>query len=202
LKLAAGAVLISPFVPMLFMGEEYGEEAPFMYFVSHGDPNLVEAVRKGRAEEFKSFNWSEEVPDPQGEKVFMDSKLNWEKSREGKYGVLRSFYKRLIELRKKIPVLAKLDTTQIGVQVLADKNVLLLHRWGQESSVLSLMNFEKQSVTFEPELPPGNWQKLINSSDREWMGEGAVLPEKLLSGQTVTINPLSFALFEILPTLL
>ncbi|MDY7005993.1 MAG: malto-oligosyltrehalose trehalohydrolase [Cyanobacteriota bacterium] len=196
LKLAAGAVLISPFVPMLFMGEEYGEENPFMYFVSHGDPNLVEAVRKGRAEEFKSFNWSEEVPDPQGEKVFMDSKLNWEKSREGKYGVLRSFYKRLIELRKKIPVLAELDTTQIEVQSLADKNVLLLHRWGEKSSVLSLMNFEKQSVTFEPQLPTGNWQKLINSSDREWMGEGAVLPEKLLSGQTVTINPLTFALYQ------
>ena len=58
------------------------------------------------------------------------------------------------------------------------------------------MNFEKQSVTFEPKLPQGNWQKLINSSDREWMGNGAVLPEKLLSAQTVTINPLSFALYE------
>lgn len=58
------------------------------------------------------------------------------------------------------------------------------------------MNFEKHSVTFEPQLPTGNWQKLINSSDREWMGENAVLPEKLLSGQTLTINPLSFALYE------
>ncbi|NEP42724.1 MAG: DUF3459 domain-containing protein, partial [Okeania sp. SIO2H7] len=92
--------------------------------------------------------------------------------------------------------LAKLDTSQIEVKSLADKNVLLLHRWGQKSSVLSLMNFEKQPVRFEPQLPTGNWQKLINSSDREWMGEGAALPKKLLSGQTVTINPLSFALYE------
>ncbi len=197
LKLAAGAVLISPFVPMLFMGEEYGEEAPFLYFVSHGDPNLVEAVRKGRAEEFKSFNWSGEVPDPQGEKVFIYSKLNWEKSQSGKYRILHSFYKRLIELRKKIPALAKLDKTKLKVESLANKNVLLLHRWQQQSSILSLMNFEKQSVTVEVHnFPQGNWQKLLNSSDREWMGKGAVLPEKLLSGQTITINPLSFVLYE------
>src|SRR5574341_367200 len=57
LKLAAGVVLLSPFVPLLFMGEEYGEEAPFLYFVSHSDPDLIEAVRKGRKQEFTAFNW-------------------------------------------------------------------------------------------------------------------------------------------------
>ncbi|MEM1173132.1 MAG: hypothetical protein AAGJ08_29745 [Cyanobacteria bacterium P01_H01_bin.35] len=72
----------------------------------------------------------------------------------------------------------------------------MVHNIQEKSSVLSLMNFEKQSVTFEPKLPQGNWQKLLNSSDKEWMEDGAVLPEKLLSGQTVTINPLSFALYE------
>ena len=58
LKLAAGAVLLSPFVPLLFMGEEYGETAPFPYFISHSDPNLIEAVRQGRRDEFKAFGWS------------------------------------------------------------------------------------------------------------------------------------------------
>ena len=57
LKLAAGITLLSPFVPMLFMGEEYGETAPFQYFTSHGDPELVEAVRRGRREEFAAFGW-------------------------------------------------------------------------------------------------------------------------------------------------
>ena len=60
LKLAAGVVLLSPFIPLLFMGEEYGETAPFLYFISHSDPALIEAVRKGRKEEFKEFTWVED----------------------------------------------------------------------------------------------------------------------------------------------
>jgi len=67
LKLAAGITLLSPFVPLLFMGEEYGESAPFQYFVSHGDPVLVDAVRRGRREEFAAFGWQDSVPDPQDE---------------------------------------------------------------------------------------------------------------------------------------
>src|SRR5262249_16007104 len=62
---AAGAVLLSPFVPLLFMGDEYGETAPFQYFVSHSDKQLIEAVRRGRIEEFAAFNWKDEPPDPQ-----------------------------------------------------------------------------------------------------------------------------------------
>lgn len=65
LKLAAGIVILSPYIPLLFMGEEYGETSPFQYFVSHSDENLIESVRKGRKEEFSSFEWSEEIPDPQ-----------------------------------------------------------------------------------------------------------------------------------------
>ena len=65
LRLAAALLLLAPYVPMLFMGEEYGERAPFLYFVSHSDPDLVEAVRTGRREEFASFGWAGEVPDPQ-----------------------------------------------------------------------------------------------------------------------------------------
>jgi maltooligosyltrehalose trehalohydrolase len=65
MKLAAGVVFLSPFIPLLFMGEEYGETAPFPYFISHSDADLVEAVRRGRREEFAAFGWSQEPPDPQ-----------------------------------------------------------------------------------------------------------------------------------------
>ncbi len=64
LKLAAGAVLLSPYIPLLFMGEEYGEEAPFTYFVSHSDPELIQAVRKGRKQEFEAFHYDGEPPIP------------------------------------------------------------------------------------------------------------------------------------------
>ena len=76
LKLAAGMVLFSPHIPLLFMGEEYGEEGPFQYFVSHSDPELIEAVRKGRREEFAAFRWEGEIPDPQDEATFLRSKIH------------------------------------------------------------------------------------------------------------------------------
>ena len=65
LRLAAAMLLLSPYVPLLFMGEEYGETNPFLYFVSHGDPALVEAVREGRRREFAAFGWAGKIPDPQ-----------------------------------------------------------------------------------------------------------------------------------------
>ncbi len=76
LKLAAGLVLLSPFIPLLFMGEEYGETAPFQYFIDHSDPELVNAVREGRRREFAAFGWEEEPPDPQDEATFLRSKLD------------------------------------------------------------------------------------------------------------------------------
>src|SRR5207248_10568912 len=84
LELAAGAVLLLPFIPLLFMGEEYGEEAPFEYFISHGDPGLVEAVRQGRGAEFAAFSWQTEPPDPQDENTFLRAKLNHELRRTGR----------------------------------------------------------------------------------------------------------------------
>jgi maltooligosyltrehalose trehalohydrolase len=63
-KLAAATLLTAPFVPMLFMGEEHGETAPFQFFVSHADPALRDAVRTGRREEFAAFAWRGEAPDP------------------------------------------------------------------------------------------------------------------------------------------
>jgi maltooligosyltrehalose trehalohydrolase len=71
LKLAAAAVLLSPYVPLLFMGEEYGETAPFFFFTSHGDPALVEAVRRGRRAELATFRWPGEAPDPQNETAYL-----------------------------------------------------------------------------------------------------------------------------------
>ena len=70
LKLAAGVTLLSRFVPLLFIGEECGATAPFQYFISHLDPKLVEAVRRGRREEFESLGWQDLVPDPQDEATF------------------------------------------------------------------------------------------------------------------------------------
>ncbi len=97
-KLAAAAVLLSPSIPLLFMGEEYGETAPFQYFVSHGDAGLVEAVRAGRRAEFAAFGWTGEVPDPQAESTFERSKLDPSRGDPARL----AYYRRLLELRKRL----------------------------------------------------------------------------------------------------
>ncbi|MCI0665474.1 MAG: malto-oligosyltrehalose trehalohydrolase [Acidobacteria bacterium] len=110
LKLAAGAVMLAANLPMLFMGEEYGEDSPFLYFVSHGDPALVEAVREGRHAEFAEFHQRGETPDPQSPETFLRSKLKWEVRRQGHHGVLLEFYRSLINLRRSLPALSSLDS--------------------------------------------------------------------------------------------
>ena len=99
-KLAAGMVLLSPFVPLLFMGEEYGETSPFLYFTSHGDKDLVEAVRRGRREEFSEFGWSEEIPDPQDEATFAKSKAATPPKTRDPHRDDASFYQELIRFRR------------------------------------------------------------------------------------------------------
>ena len=91
LKLAAGIVLLSPNIPLLFMGEEYGEETPFQYFVSHSDDKLIEAVRRGRREEFAGFSWEGELPDPQDEATFSRSKIQLDRVANGQHKVSARF---------------------------------------------------------------------------------------------------------------
>src|SRR5262249_10101622 len=114
-KLASSAVLLSPFVPLLFMGDEYGETAPFQYFVSHSDPQLVKAVRDGRKAEFAAFNWEGEPPDPQDEKTFERAKLNHSLKKGGRHQALLSFHKELIRLRNSLPALRGLSKEKMDV---------------------------------------------------------------------------------------
>src|SRR5438128_2129086 len=108
-KLAACAVMLSPNVPLLFMGEEYGERAPFLYFISHTDEPLVAAVRAGRKAEFAAFKWRGEPPDPQSIETFRQSTLRWERRTSGRHQTMLAFYASLIQLRKMTPALARLN---------------------------------------------------------------------------------------------
>ncbi len=196
LKLAAGAVLLSPFVPMLFMGEEYGETAPFLYFVSHGDANLIEAVRRGRAEEFKAFHGQGEVPDPQGLEVFAQSKLDWARSQQGNQGRLRSFYQQLIQYRRTFPALATLDTRSQQVVTVPAQPGLWLHRWVETQQVLICMNFAAVALTIAPPWPPGIWERCLDSADSQWGGPGAIAPATLQENTIVTLSPRSVVMYQ------
>jgi maltooligosyltrehalose trehalohydrolase len=162
LKLAAGAVLLSPFLPLLFMGEEYGETAPFLYFVDHSDPDLVEAVRNGRREEFASFGWREEPPDPQSEETFERSRPIPCQHESGWHAALHAFYKELIGLRKTVPALS--NPTKEGVEATAfeAERSILLRRCNGESEALIVFNFSDREQKLS--LPDGDWRKVLDSA--------------------------------------
>jgi maltooligosyltrehalose trehalohydrolase len=105
LRLGAALMLLSPYVPLLFMGEEYGETSPFLYFIEHGDPALVDAVRAGRQQEYDNLGKREAQADPQAEETFLRCKIDWSK-RESASGVqLLSLYRDLLALRREEPAM-------------------------------------------------------------------------------------------------
>ncbi|OGW47151.1 MAG: malto-oligosyltrehalose trehalohydrolase [Nitrospirae bacterium RBG_13_41_22] len=194
-KLAAGAVLLSPYIPLLFMGEEYGEDNPFLYFVSHSDQNLIEAVRKGRKEEFKTFKWNCEPPDPQSIETFLRSKIAWDKRYQGKHKVLCDFYNELIQLRRTIPALSNLDKECLDIFGLEDKRVLLMRRWKDESNVFIIFNFDNADVRLTAPLIEGIWRKHLDSSEDMWNGPGTIIQEIISQGSELTVRGLSFVLY-------
>src|SRR5690606_15983760 len=123
LKLVSGILLSSRFVPLLFMGEEYGEEQPFQYFVDHGDPELVKAVREGRKNEFKSFQWEGDVPDPQSRQTFFNSRLLWNFQANIQKSHIFSYYKALIKARKE-GIFASLREKDIEVNFTEEEKFL------------------------------------------------------------------------------
>lgn len=215
LKLAACTLVLSPTIPLLFMGEEYGEIAPFLYFVSHGDPSLVEAVRAGRKKEFAAFSWKGEPPDPQSETTFARSRLDHTLRSQGKHRVLESLYRELLHLRKTLPALATRDRERMRVTSFEPERVLMLHRTatpvpclaaaahteGQE--VVLLLCYHTMHQTVRLPLPGGRWRLLLNTHDQRWQDPDAppttsAVPDYLEvqdNEPVVTLAPLSCTLF-------
>ncbi|MEA2274696.1 MAG: maltooligosyltrehalose trehalohydrolase [Solirubrobacteraceae bacterium] len=175
LRMIAVAVVLSPFIPMLFMGEEYGEKAPFLYFTSHSDDDLIEAVRKGRKEEFDDFTWDGEPPDPHDEETFNRSKLQWERLEIDEHVALRRFYGELLRLRREIPALRSLDLRGVETKVDEERDTLLVRRTAGDDEVIVAFNFSENVQTID--LPwKGEWRPLL--------------------GTSLTISPHNFALFR------
>lgn len=197
-KLAAGLVIFSPFLPLLFMGEEYAEPAPFQYFINHSDPDLIENVRKGRREEFAAFNWQGELPDPQDEATYLRSKLHWEKRNEGRSKALLEFYKEILRLRRSLPALANLSKRDITATVFEREHALFIQRWCGEDRIFAAFNLGDSPALLSYPAPPGSWKKVIESCDERWAGAGSSAPDHLGSSSPVsfTAQPKSFSLYR------
>ncbi|MFD0998587.1 malto-oligosyltrehalose trehalohydrolase [Ohtaekwangia kribbensis] len=192
-KLLAGAVLVSPYIPLLFMGEEYGETNPFLYFVSHGDPELVENVRKGRKAEFAAFHIADEAPDPQAEETFAKSKLQWDLPEKDHHKILFDYYRALIALRRQLPALHRLDRKQLEVSHSEANKTLQLHRWHNNQHVLCLMNFSNAPQTIS--VTTGQrWKRVFDSADPQWSGPAASA-DLLTNISVLTLQPESIVIY-------
>lgn len=200
LKLAAGFVLLAPYVPMLFMGEEYGETVPFAYFVSHSDERLIRAVREGRKRDFAHFQWDVEPPDAQSEATFKQCVLNFDRHvpdpnasqtedvsglHAAPSSILWRLYQELIRLRHSHPALRLRNIETVDVLDWSDRGGCGLHYRVAEAELLVAFNTSDRAI--DVPLPTAGsttskWQLLLLSNATQWGGtdeDGAVVEETL-----------------------
>ena len=169
LKLAAAIMFFSPFIPMVFMGEEYAENNPFLYFISHSDPHLVEKVRIGRKREYRDFLKNMTPPDPFDEESFQKSKLKWDYSKYHQKSHMLAFYKKCIELRKQYSLFEAGNRDNVLADEIVKDNVLLFSNYNTEMKITALFNFSYQPVRFETD-DLSHFGLLLYSAHKKWGG--------------------------------
>jgi maltooligosyltrehalose trehalohydrolase len=147
LKAAAALLLTAPFTPLLFQGEEWAADSPFLFFTDFSDPELGRAVREGRRREFEAFGWNpDEVPDPQDLATFETSKLSWSELDEPFHRSMVAWHRDLIALRRRLP--APRDPAGEGVSVEID-------------DALGRIMFEREGVRVLVNLGEAGWEAAL-----------------------------------------
>jgi maltooligosyltrehalose trehalohydrolase len=163
-RIATALVALAPSLPLFFMGEEWGAREPFQYFVSHGDPALVEAVRRGRREEFKAFEEfadGADIPDPQAEETFVRSRLDWSRRDTPSGAAALRWHRSLLQLRREHPALRDDSRSALEAQALRSPRALLLRRFGGGAQILLVALFEEAEA--QVALPGGAFRVLLDS---------------------------------------
>ncbi|HKT10593.1 MAG TPA: malto-oligosyltrehalose trehalohydrolase [Terriglobia bacterium] len=197
-KVAAAAVLLSPFIPLLFMGEEYGEISPFQYFVSHSDPDLIEAVRKGRQQEFAAFEWAGHIPDPQSEETFQACKLNHAVRSEVDHQALCNFVRELIRLRRQLPAFSQTGQNETEAVAFERENLLWVRRWRCSDQAVMIFNLGSEPATVVLPFPKACFKKVLDSADPRWNGRGSLCPDLVAAdgNASLSIAACSIVLFR------
>ncbi len=172
-KLAAAILLLSPYVPLIFMGEEYGESNPFFYFVDHGDPGLNEAVREGREREFAGFDWSLPIPEPAAEATFRASVLDPGRADRSPHRELLALYRDLIQQRRSEPALRPGAAT-LAVEADVEAGWLASRYRTSERRLVSLFNLLAMPATANLDMHRGRWIRLIATDDECYGGVGSL----------------------------
>jgi maltooligosyltrehalose trehalohydrolase len=174
-KLAAALMFVAPAVPLLFMGEEYGETAPFQFFTSFLDPALAEAVRRGRTAEFARFAWARPIPDPNAPSTFTACRLNHALASAPRHRELREYYRHWLALRRAHPGLGARGKPATRADLEAGGSVLTVVRraaTGETARLVANLTGERQ-----PWSGPGPGATLlVDSADRRFGGSGSTTP--------------------------
>ncbi|MFP4442082.1 MAG: malto-oligosyltrehalose trehalohydrolase [Spirochaetia bacterium] len=175
-KIAAALVFFSPYIPMIFQGEEWAASSPFQYFTDHGDPDLGAAVSRGRRREFAAFGWKpEDVPDPQAEDTFTDSKLRWDEIPEEPHRSVLDWYRLLIQYRKTHPDLMDYDRLNTEVMFSSEAGWFMVFR-GTSGCIC---NFSGTGIDIAEGELPGDFHPEFSSEPECLTAEGVLtLPAK------------------------
>jgi maltooligosyltrehalose trehalohydrolase len=201
-RLAAAVVLLAPGVPLLFMGEEYGETAPFPYFVDHRDEALNRAVQEGRAAEMRAFGFDEVQLDPVAESTFAAAVPDRSLRHADGHRALLELHRRLIALRRSEPALARSERSEVAASVAGP--VLTLTRRHPDGSVAALFNVSPDPaeiampalVTGAAPAGPVSWRKLLESADPDVGGQGKPLAEVCHPGERLELGPWAFCVYR------
>lgn len=181
LKIGAALVMTSPFVPMLFQGEEWAASTPFFYFTDYQEPELANAVREGRCREFAAFGWKpEDTADPQAHETFERSKLNWNEVSQTPHADLLDWHKKLIQLRLSEPDLSDGNLEQVLANYDEQNRWLVLER----GRISVICNFASSPCRIP--LRAGGQKVLLASEDIDVAGGSANFP-----AESVTILKLT-----------
>jgi maltooligosyltrehalose trehalohydrolase len=195
-RLASSLLLLSPYLPLLFMGEEYGEDRPFQFFCSFLNPRLVDAVRKGRRRDYAAFMQGE-IPDPQDEATFAASRLSWSWPEGTPRAGLRRLYQDLLTARREWPALRDFQTRWARLLPDAEPGPLLELRRGEEGSELrAFFNFCDRPQPLPTDAACG--RKPLFSSELIRYGGGRHeigSPAELSPHECVVFGPLAYRPF-------
>lgn len=200
-KIAAAALLLAPYVPMLFMGEEYGDDTPFFYFVSHSDKDLIKAVQEGRKEEFKDYGFDAEIPDPQDKQTFLRSKMHWEKREAPNHRILLQWHKKLISLRKTGAPLKNYSKQDSRAEAVNEDAFFLLRKASEsDERLICFFNLSEKEVEVSVPEEMAGGKKLLDSKDAEWQRESnehqhSPHPMALNKEAPLTLLPLSVVVY-------
>ena len=191
-KLAAVLTLCSPFLPLLFMGDEYGETAPFFFFTSFEDANLATAVREGRKRELGPHYVESDFADPQAESTFERSRLDWSKP-DVSPEILR-LHRDLISLRKGHPALANCRKDLTEIRFDEQSRYFVMKRTDPSgNAALLVCNFSRDAQTIPVVVEAQGWRLALRTGDSTYGGKPAPEPIKtLIAGP----NAIALAPFE------